>query len=194
MLSNFGRRAIHIPKHTVVRLALPSPSHILTLGESAAEAAEAKKGGGIFNSNPSSAEDAAGEAANNGTDKGRAEQATPPRAPLGADGPHKLEDTAAPEGEPNSRQEDVHIGVEDEEARSEVFEVQSEFKDMWTGRLGKTGATKHCIKLKTGPRPNYQAPYRIVSTAREKEKTEIDRMLREGVIESATGKPSVIRP
>ena len=48
MLSNFGHRAVHIPKHTVVGLALPSPTHILTLGESAAEAAEAKEGEGYL--------------------------------------------------------------------------------------------------------------------------------------------------
>ena len=77
MLSNLGHRAVHIPKHTVVGLALPWPTHILTLGESAAEAAEAKEGGGIFNSNPSTAEDAAGGAADNCTNKGWAEHAMP---------------------------------------------------------------------------------------------------------------------
>ena len=41
MLCNFGHRAVHIPKHTVVGLALSSHIHILTLGESAASAAEA---------------------------------------------------------------------------------------------------------------------------------------------------------
>ena len=137
MLSTFGHRAVHIPKHTVVGLPLPSPTHILTVGQSAASAAEAKEGG-IFNSNPSTAEDAAGEAADNRTDKGGAEQATPPRAPLGADGRDKPEDTAAPEDNPNAWRENVHIGAEDEEVRSEVLEVLSEFKGMWAGRLGKS--------------------------------------------------------
>ena len=186
MFSNFGHRAVHIPKHTVVGLALSSPTHILTLGESAAEAAEAKEGGRIFNSNPLTAEDAAGETADNRTDMGGAEQATPARAPLGADGLDKPEDTAAPEEEPDSWQKDVHIGAEDDEVRSEVLEVLSEFKDMWTGRLGKIGPTKHRIGLKPGSRPIYQAPYRAGLTAREKEKTETDRMLRAGVIEPAT--------
>ena len=158
MFSNFGHRAVHIPKHTVLGLALPSPTHILTLGESAAEAAKAKERGGIFNTNPSAAEKLAGEAVDNCTDRGGTEQATPPRAPLGADGPDKLEDTAATEEDPKSWQEDVHIGAEDEEVRSEVLEVLSEFKDMWTGRLGKIGATKHRIELKPDARPIDQEP------------------------------------
>ena len=127
MLSNIGHRAVHISKHTVVGLALPSPTHILTLGELAPEVADAKERGGIFNSNPSTAEDAAREAANNPTYKDGAEQATPPRAPLGADGPDKHEDTAAPEEDPNAWQEDVLIDAEDEEVRSEILEVLSEF-------------------------------------------------------------------
>ena len=44
MLSNFRHHSVHIPKYTIVGLALPSPTQILTLGESAAEAAEAKEG------------------------------------------------------------------------------------------------------------------------------------------------------
>ena len=170
MLSNVGHRTVHIPKHTVVGLALPSPTHILALGESAAEAAEAKEGGGIYNSNPSTAEDAAREAPNNRTDKGGAEQATPPRASLGADGPDNLsgpsavssglkpEETAAAEEDLNSWQGDFHISAEDEEVRPEVREVQSEYKEMWTGRLVKIGVTKHRIELKPGARPLYQAP------------------------------------
>ena len=46
LVSNFGHRAVHLPKHTIVGLALPSPTHILTLGMSAPGGAEAKEGGG----------------------------------------------------------------------------------------------------------------------------------------------------
>lgn len=58
MVSNFGHRAAHIPKHTVVDLALPSPTHILTLGESATGGPEAKEVRGVtmgrtINSRPS---------------------------------------------------------------------------------------------------------------------------------------------
>ena len=167
MLSNFGHRPVHIPRHTVVGPALPSPTHILILDESAAEAAEAKEGGEILNSNLSTAPDVAGEVVDNHTDKGGAEQATPPRAPLRADGPDEPEEVAAPREEPNYWQEDVHVGAEDEDVRSEVLEVLSEFKDMWTGRWGKIEATQHRIELKPGARPTYQAPYRAEPTVRE---------------------------
>ena len=80
-------------------------------------------------------------------------------------------------------EEDVHIGAEDSTVRSEIMDMLSEFKYMWSGRIGKIGATKHCIELKSGARPIYQAPYRAGPIAREKEKTEIDRLLRAGVIE-----------
>ena len=46
LVSNFGNRAVHVPKHTVVGLALPSPTHILTLGVSAPERPKLRKGEG----------------------------------------------------------------------------------------------------------------------------------------------------
>ena len=42
LVSNFGNRAVHVTKHTVVGLTLPSSTHILTLGVSAPGEAEAK--------------------------------------------------------------------------------------------------------------------------------------------------------
>ena len=95
MLSNSGHCSVHIAQDTVVRLALPFPTHILTLSESAAEATEVKEGRGIFNSNLSTARDIAGESTSNRTDKGGAEQGTPPGAPLRADGPDEPKETAA---------------------------------------------------------------------------------------------------
>ena len=59
----------------------------------------------------------------------------------------------------------------------------SELTDMQSGRFGKIDVTKHRIELKPGIRPIYQAPYRAGPIARQKEKMEIDRMLRAGVIE-----------
>ena len=53
-------------------------------------------------------------------------------------------------------------------------------------RLGKIGATKHCIDPKAGANTIYQAPYRASPTTREKKKTEVNRMLWAGVIEPAT--------
>ena len=73
----------------------------------------------------------------------------------------------------------------------------SEFKDMWSGRLGKIDATNHRIDLKPGARPIYQAPYRAGPIAREKEKKDMDRMLRAGVIEPTSAEwasPAVFVP
>ena len=73
----------------------------------------------------------------------------------------------------------------------------SEFKEMWNGPLGNIGATKHRVNLKAGANPIYQAPYRAGPTAREKEKTEVNRMLRASVIEPATvewASPAVFVP
>ena len=50
-------------------------------------------------------------------------------------------------------EEDVHIGAEDSTVRSEIMDMLSEFKDMWSGRLGKSEATEHHIELKPGARP-----------------------------------------
>ena len=79
--------------------------------------------------------------------------------------------------------EDVHIGAEDSTVRSENMDMLSRFRDMWSGRLGKIDATKHRIELKPGARPMYQVPYRAGPIACEKDKKEIDRMLRPEVIE-----------
>lgn len=53
----------------------------------------------------------------------------------------------------------------------------SEFPKMYSGRFGNISATKHRIELTLGASPIYRAPYRAGSTAPEKGKTEIDRML-----------------
>ena len=46
LVGNFGHRAVHVPKHTVVRLALPYPTHLLTIGVSAPGEDDAKEGEG----------------------------------------------------------------------------------------------------------------------------------------------------
>ena len=62
LVSNFGNGAVHVPKHTVVGLALPSPTHILTIGESAPGEADAKEEGGNKNNAPTATgEQARGE-------------------------------------------------------------------------------------------------------------------------------------
>ena len=57
LVSNFGNRAVHVPKHTGVGLAFPSLTHILTLGASAPGEAEAKEGGGSKNNSSAATEE-----------------------------------------------------------------------------------------------------------------------------------------
>ena len=49
LISSFGHLAVHVTKHTIVGLVLPSPTHILKLGVSASGEADAKEGGGNKN-------------------------------------------------------------------------------------------------------------------------------------------------
>ena len=271
LVNNFGNRAVHAPKHTVVGLALPSLTQILTLGESAPGEAEAKEGGGNKNYSPTATQEHArreqpvtdedrinsvrteegarrqGPATADrkikcatttevnarreepatdadGINSSTMEECARREGPVGDAGRrksptdtegrarHKKSDTDdAHSGNPGNAdertdtdaaktrawEEDVHIGAEDSTVRSEIMDMLSEFKDMWSGRLGKIGATKHRIELKPGARPIYQAPYRAGPIAREKEKTEIDRMLRAGVIEPTSAEwasPVVFAP
>jgi hypothetical protein len=57
---------------------------------------------------------------------------------------------------------------------------------MWDGRLGQVHTTAHRIQLNPGAKPAYSQPYRSGAKAREAESVEINRMLRAGVIETAT--------
>ena len=57
LVSHFGNRAVHVPMHTVVGLALPSPTHILTLGVSAPGEVEAKEWGGNKNNSSTATEE-----------------------------------------------------------------------------------------------------------------------------------------
>lgn len=86
-------------------------------------------------------------------------------------------------GNPDTWKVDVHISLEDTEIREQVVELLDEFTDMWSGRLGKITAAKHRVELIPGSRPVFQHPYRAGLKTREHEKKEIDRMLKEGVIE-----------
>ena len=214
LVSNFGNWPFHVPKHTVVGLSLPSPTHILTLGVSAPGEAEAKEGGGNKNNSSTATEKHARReqpttdedrihsvrteefARHQGpvTDDGKIKSSTAAgecasREEPDTDDPHSGNPANADERTDTDAEktrawdEDVHIGAEDSTIRSQIIDMLSEFKDIWSGRLGKIDATKHRIALKPGARPIYQAPYRAGPIAREKEKKEIDRMLRAGVIE-----------
>lgn len=48
LLKTFGNRTVHISNHTVIELAIPFPTHILTLDQSATKVSAAKEGGGAI--------------------------------------------------------------------------------------------------------------------------------------------------
>ena len=68
---------------------------------------------------------------------------------------------------------------------------------MWDGRLGHAHATSHRIDLIPGAKPVHVPPYRAGARAREAESTEVQRMLKAGVIEPANSEwesPVVLVP
>jgi len=58
---------------------------------------------------------------------------------------------------------------------------------LWGGNLGLIRGLEHRIRLKPGPVPVRQHPYKVGPLAREREKAEIERMCSMGVIEPSTG-------
>jgi hypothetical protein len=68
-----------------------------------------------------------------------------------------------------------------------VLAMLKTHKSTWDGRLGEVSAKKHRIDLVPGARPIHSLPYRAGPRAREIEKQEIDKMLRQGVIIVTTG-------
>jgi hypothetical protein len=79
----------------------------------------------------------------------------------------------------------VNLEQLSESDRKAVLEMLEPHKSKWDGRLGEVSATKHRIDLVPGARPIHSLPYRAGPRAREIEKQEIDKMLRQGVIEPA---------
>jgi hypothetical protein len=70
--------------------------------------------------------------------------------------------------------------------RVEVLRMLEPHHRMWDRRLGTVAATTHRIEVLPGSKPGHAQPYRAGSHARVAEKTEIDRMLAQQVIEPAT--------
>jgi hypothetical protein len=68
---------------------------------------------------------------------------------------------------------------------------------MWDGPLGRVNATTHLIDLVPGAKPVHSQPYRAGPCARGAESAEVQRMLKEGVIEPASSEwasPVVLVP
>ena len=166
LVRNFGNRAVHVPKHTVVGLELQSPTHILTLGVSAAGEADAMEGGGDKNNSSTATEEQARRghpapdedrinfvrqkecARNQGpiTDDGKtkfwtaaggcARREEPDTDDAYSGNPANADELTDTDVEKTrSLEEDVHIGAEDSAVRSEIMDMLSEFKDMWSGHL-----------------------------------------------------------
>ena len=89
-----------------------------------------------------------------------------------------------------------HIG--DAGLRKRVIEMLETHQDMWTsGRLGEISATEHRIDLEPGTKPIRSMPYRQGPALRDKDASEIRKMLDAGVIEPATSEwasPIVLVP
>jgi transposase InsO family protein len=80
--------------------------------------------------------------------------------------------------------EDVDLNHLLPQQRSEVFRALEKHRSMWDGRLGQIHGTTHRIDLTPGAKPFHSRPYRAGPRAREAETAEIQRMLKEGVIEA----------
>jgi hypothetical protein len=75
-----------------------------------------------------------------------------------------------------------HLSTSDQE---KITTMLSKYSSMWTGRLGEISIAKHRIDLLPDAKTIYQAPYRAGTKGREVEKVEVERMVKEGVIEPA---------
>jgi hypothetical protein len=82
-------------------------------------------------------------------------------------------------------QDEVDLAHVPPDERFEVLRMLEPHHRMWDGRLGTVAATTYRIEVLPGSKPVHAQPYRAGSHARVAEKTEIDRMLAQQVIESA---------
>jgi len=67
--------------------------------------------------------------------------------------------------------------------RTQLQEVLSDFKSCFDDKPGRTGLTSHKISVKPGTRPIKLSPYRVNPNKAHLIKTELDSMLKLGVIE-----------
>lgn len=94
-------------------------------------------------------------------------------------------------------EEVINIGDEFKNHRQRLSEILSKCKEMCDGHLGTIKMTTHRIKLPDDAKTCFQQPYPAATTPCEHEKKEIERMLKEEVIESSTSElaaPVVFAP
>jgi Reverse transcriptase (RNA-dependent DNA polymerase) len=94
--------------------------------------------------------------------------------------------TAEPAQDVAAWQNEVDLAHLPPDERVEELRMLEPHHRMWDGRMGTVAATIHRIEVLPGSMPVHAQPYRAVSHARVAEKTEIDRMLAQQVIEPAT--------
>jgi transposase InsO family protein len=97
----------------------------------------------------------------------------------------------------DSWREEVALGHLGDKDRARVLDMLSRHRAMWDGHLGTFTATSHRIELVPDARPVHCQPYRAGPQARQAETTEVDKMLKAGVIEPATSEwasPVVLVP
>jgi hypothetical protein len=70
--------------------------------------------------------------------------------------------------------------------RKTVFQMLVKHRSMWYGRLGHVQTTSHRIELVPGATPVHAQPYRAGARAREAESSEVQPMLKAGVIDPTT--------
>lgn len=104
------------------------------------------------------------------------------------------ENGLAPKEDPLKELELEHLS---DHNRQRLLQILRKYPSLYDGTLGEIRATEHIIDLTEGAEPIRQPPYRTGIGARAVVKTEVDKMLKKGVIEPATtpwASPVVLAP
>lgn len=97
-----------------------------------------------------------------------------------------LEETRQHETVDSAWHNNIKIHKKYKEYREAFLEILQPFQSMWDGHVGPINIAPHLIELtSTYIRPIHSAIYRTSTKARESEKREIDRILKENVIDPA---------
>ena len=174
LVANFGKHAKSLVKNQVLGTLLPHPTFVIPTPVKFAEVL------GLVNSD---SENAKPEPADNTVSSDKQDLVKP--------------EVAAASSPTKASVDDMDLSHVDEQYRNRLREMLRRHSAMWDGSLGEINSTEHCIELKAGTRPIAQQPYRAGFKEREFVATEIDKMLRSGVVEpaqSAWASPVAIVP
>lgn len=170
---NTSDRARKIPKGMILGHALPHPTGIIALADDEGSGGTYRK---MSEEGPSpSPEDVAWFSL----------RQDPPPVP------------DRPDVEGETWKEDLDLAHLTPQERKNVYQMLGTHRSMWDGRLGHVQTTSHRIELVPDARPVHAQPYRAGSRAREAESSEVQRMLKAGVIEptaSEWASPVVLVP